>query len=375
MFCDGNNELYGVVRRCILNNLSNFHVLVNIIVDLMHDLLLGVLKYDIIEILQYYAINKLLDFEAFNRRLKRWNFGKKENVKIRRLRAEDCIKGNISMTAKEMWFFIENLPFLLNGLVAPSTEYFEFVLIIHDLLDLCLQPEFGPIEIHQLKTCINLHHNFYKIFMGKGLTPKFHFLLHYADVIEKCGPLKDLMCMRQEAKHQELKSYTNVSHNRRNVPVSIANKQALRFSDTILNFNPDCLDNKITLVKESDLIPEVIKGAAELFLTQNQIVFEHIHCAKEINYKGTVFTSKEYLIIDDSTAALMEGFIVAGTTVLVLYHQVFICFVENMRAYKLSTEYDSFLVYNFIENFKFIPVPGNKRWDNVYIKQLKRYIE
>lgn len=45
---------------------------------------------------------------------------------------------------------------------------------------------------------------------GDVITPKCHYLIHYARLIEKYGPLRLLWCMRFEGKHQYFKI---VAHN------------------------------------------------------------------------------------------------------------------------------------------------------------------
>lgn len=366
------NETYqnfGIDRRCVLNDLKYYHVLINLIVDIMHDLMLGCLKYDVSAILKFYTDSKLLNLDVLNYRIKHWNFGCKETIRVTPLKEGS----NPKMNAKEIWFFVENLPLLLNGLV-PDDEFFQFVLNMHDLQDACLQPEFSEHDLQLLDIIISEHNQFYKDYF-LVLKPKFHFLLHYTEVIRRCGPLKDLMCFRLEAKHQELKSYSNVSHNRRNLPVSMANKQMFRFSDTLLNFDPECLANFVTSIKKShmSLFDETVLDSIKIFLEQNNKTFDKFVCAERITYKGTDFAKGEYLIIDDDSAALIKGLIVAYFEVVVVYHFVSIFEEDHLRSFAVLEEDDSMLFYKFIGDFKYIPVKENLSMGVKYIKKLKRH--
>lgn len=376
MLRNGTHIEFGIIRPCVLNNLPNFHVLVNFTVDVMHDLMLGVLKYDIKRILIYYNRGNLLDLEILNRRIKQWNFGCKETIRICAISKSHLKEsGTISMNAKEVWFFVENLPFLLDDLVPTDDEYFRFILLMHDLLDCCLQPQFGIEELHLLDQIISEHHKFYKEQLQGTLTPKFHFLIHYKEVIMRCGPLKDLMCFRLEAKHQEVKSYTNVSHNRKNVPVSIATKQMYRFSDTILSFDGDCLKNFVSSIKNMalSLFDNIILDSVKCFLTQNNRSFEKFICAEKVTYKGTIFAKDEYLVINEDIAALIVGIIVADNNVVIMYYNAYICFEGNLRSYAVLEIDNKMILYNFIESFKYIPVPSNSRGGLKYVKKLRRY--
>lgn len=376
MLQDGSHYQYGIQRRCIMNELSNFHVLTNIIVDVMHDLMLGVLKYDIKALLNFYTQGGLLNLDDLNLRIKNWNFGVKETIRINKLKKEHFNTGSVHMNAKEVWFFVENLPLLLNGLVPQNNEHYKFLLFVHDLQDICLQPEYGPVEFYLLDFCIKTHHRLYMYLFRHTLTPKYHFLLHYAEVIKRCGPLKDLMCYRPESKHQEVKSYTNVSHNRRNIQVSIANKQQLRFSDTILNFNAVCLTDFVTSIKKTNqsMFDEIVLNALKCFLEQNNKSFENLNCAEKITFKGTIFSKNEYLIKDEDSACLIEGIVITSSNAIIMYRNIPIFYEENLRAYGLIEENnDQMILYDFIENFKYIPVTKNSSMGINYIKKLRRY--
>lgn len=373
MIRDGTHVNWGINRRCILNDLENFHVLINYTADVMHDLMLGVLKYDLKVVLKFYTDSGLLNLEALNRRIRNWEFGCKETIRISPI-MKAHLSSNLQMNAKEVWFVVENLPVLLNGLV-PDDEVFQFILLMHDLQDACLQPEFSEEDLKYLDLLIKEHHSFYKNYFLNDLTPKFHFMLHYTEVIRRCGPLKELMCFRLEAKHQELKSYSNVSHNRRNVPLSMAKKQTFRFADTILNFNPECLSNFVSSIKKLNMsmFDVTILDSVKMFLKQNNKIFDKFACAEKITYKGTTFARGEYLIINEDSAALIKGIIIADFHVIVLYNYVTIFYEENLKSYAVLEEDESFILYNFINNFKYIPVPLITSMGKRYIKKLKRY--
>ena len=66
------------------------------------------------------------------------------------------------------------------------------------------------------------------------ITPKFHYVVHYATMMARYGPLRDLWCMRYEAKHQYFKALSKSLGNFINIALSLASrhqmKQAYRFS-------------------------------------------------------------------------------------------------------------------------------------------------
>lgn len=77
------------------------------------------------------------------------------------------------------------------------------------------------------------------------VTPKFHYLIHYPTMVKRCGPLRDLWCMRFEAKHQYFKAVANSLGNFINIALTLATRhqmlQCYEFS------NPVALSQEIIL--------------------------------------------------------------------------------------------------------------------------------
>lgn len=64
------NSTFGIIEKCIFNKIPNFHILENLSVDPMHDLLEGVCKYDISKILNnFICVEQFFTLEVFNERL------------------------------------------------------------------------------------------------------------------------------------------------------------------------------------------------------------------------------------------------------------------------------------------------------------------
>ena len=67
---------YGVVRNSCLNESKFFHVIDGMALDIMHDILEGVLEVSLIETLKYLIVNKsLFTIHTFNQRLESYNYG------------------------------------------------------------------------------------------------------------------------------------------------------------------------------------------------------------------------------------------------------------------------------------------------------------
>lgn len=105
--------------------------------------------------------------------------------------------------------------------------------------------------------------DFYKATFDTHLTPKLHFMTHYANTIRKMGPITDLQMMRGDAKHQ---TFTQLAKNTKcyvNICKTLSDKHQERmeselrtntFSDQIQTsktFKPAMINGKLITELES----------------------------------------------------------------------------------------------------------------------------
>ena len=79
-----------------------------------------------------------------------------------------------------------------------------------------------------LRAKIADHLQLYKDTFNMSLTPKQHFLVHYARSVRTLGPLNAFSCIRFEAKHKELKRMANTSNNFKNIAKTVAKKHQMK---------------------------------------------------------------------------------------------------------------------------------------------------
>uniref|UniRef100_T1GSK3 Uncharacterized protein n=1 Tax=Megaselia scalaris TaxID=36166 RepID=T1GSK3_MEGSC len=243
MLKNGTYHDFGIERPCKFNELENFHVIVNIIVDIMHDLILGVLRYDLNIIFKHFM--SIIDLDEVNARIKKWNFGNKETIRIS--------------------------PIKINNINSRSGIQ-------------CLSStEFGTNELLTLDLLIKEHNSFYKDYAQMNITPKFHFLLHCEDVNIK-NKKRTLTFVTTEGTYLT------------------ANKQTYIFTDFILNFNPDCLNNFTSNVKQKKIsLEKTVLESIKLFLRNENITYSKLTYAEKVMFKGTYFGADEFLIINENS--------------------------------------------------------------------------
>lgn len=114
--------MFGIQEECIFNKIPNFHVLENLSVDPMHDLLEGICRYDISKILNNFIyIEQFFTSQIFNERLLNCTSLFNDNVPPP-LNSESIKNGKIIITASEMYYLANNLSQIISDLV-PEKKF------------------------------------------------------------------------------------------------------------------------------------------------------------------------------------------------------------------------------------------------------------
>lgn len=275
---------YGVAHNCSLNSLISFKVYWNFVVDIMHDLLLGIFIYDIVEILKKAQKNNLFTLAEFNQAKNEFDYGSKEVHYI----LEDITEAHLEGTkirghAREMLTLVRFLPFILHNLLSENHELFSFSLIMVDILDIVLKNQFSTSDLDKLKDLTTLHNKQFLSLFERNLPPKGHYILHYALVIINSGPLKFIWSMRFESKHQQAKAYCKVCFNRKNLPYSLGRKI--------------CYNNAIEFTKTDFLkrIREYKLSCSPFCHFSYQLTKDFKNCTR-VNYNGRLYSIDDYII-------------------------------------------------------------------------------
>lgn len=248
-FINGTFNDFGLKCESKFNDLPSFHVIMNKIVDIMHDIQLGVIKFVLQCALNYFIFEKkYFDLSIFNLRLKNFDFGSKERLNKPCPVSENHLKTTLHMNANESLFCLRYFPLLVKDLVPRDDVVYAFILDTIDVVDLCYASKFDLNGLEELKSRISANRQEYMRVFNQHLRPKDHHMLHYVSSIEENGPLKYLSSIRPEAKHQVILGYTASCMSRRNINYSVTKKQSFSFSEFLIHN-----DGKTLLSKVSDL--------------------------------------------------------------------------------------------------------------------------
>ncbi|XP_031359195.1 uncharacterized protein LOC116182794 isoform X1 [Photinus pyralis] len=230
------NFSHGVKESCIWNVLPNFHVTNNICCDMMHDVLEGILRYDMAFVINSLIRKKYFSLDHLNERIKFFKFSKADaGNPMPQIKSDHLKKNHIVMSASEILSLTVYFSFLVGDLVPPEDEIWIFYIITVQILEMMLNRVFTTQSIAYLSILIEEHHTMFIELFKQHLRPKYHILLHYPSVIRMIGPPRHYWSMRFEGFHKLLKSTANNTASRKNLLVTLSIKQQLRLSSRLAN--------------------------------------------------------------------------------------------------------------------------------------------
>lgn len=208
---------FGVKFKSSLNNLNFFKLCNNPSVDIMHDLLEGVVQLEIKLLLKFLISHRLITITEINNRLKSFNFGKNENCNKPSPICLDKPGHSIGQRAAQTLCLIKYIPLILSDIIPKIPEEhigkFELIRLLLKVINIVFSPIITQGMISHLSSLIMQHHKLIQLEYTLNLTPKHHLMTHYPHVIKKMGPLITLSSMRFEAKHGYFK---NIIHSLKN---------------------------------------------------------------------------------------------------------------------------------------------------------------
>lgn len=222
----------GIKELCVWNTINSFNITTNFSVDIMHDMLEGVCKFDLGMLLKK-MINefKYFSIDTLNNRIQTFDYGPIDIRNRPTLLSNELLKqGTLKMSSCEMLCFTRNLGLIIGDLVPIGSELWSLYIILNKILDILLSKWIRTEEAVLLKTLVAEHHELFLKLFQINLRPKHHHMVHYSMIIQESGPLSLFWCMRFEAKHKELKDTANAITSRKNMQYTLLLKQQLKLA-------------------------------------------------------------------------------------------------------------------------------------------------
>lgn len=218
---------FGVQSECALNNLDFFDFLDCPSVDIMHELLEGIVPYELKLVLLQLISLDCFSLKEVNDRILAHNFGYLESKNRPSPIKLDGVGNKIGQKAAQCWCLIRFLPVIIGDLITSveHKKYWELLLQLLEIMSYAFCRTFSDASLQVMDRKIVSHHKLFRnLFPDKRIIPKHHFMCHYSYVIRKSGPLVSLWAMRYEGKHNYFPQLAGQLKNFRNICFSLANR-------------------------------------------------------------------------------------------------------------------------------------------------------
>lgn len=232
----------GIKEECVFNNVPGFHILENITVDIMHDMLEGVCMYVMRFLIFTYVFEKeLFTLHDLNTRIQNFNpetvehKNKSPEIKLDRIKN----KIDLKLSAAEMLFLVQYFGLIVGDRVPRDDRHWNLYKSLRQVMDIVLSPRVTRSLAKILSHSVENLNKLYTELCGP-LKPKFHHMTRYAKLLLLNGPLVHFWSMRFESSHRPIKSAAQSSSSSTNLLKTIATKQSLRMFEMMnsLQFEP-----------------------------------------------------------------------------------------------------------------------------------------
>lgn len=224
---------YGINRNSILNTIPGFSVVTGLPQDFMHDLLEGVVNYELRLLLRHCCVScKYFTINQLNDRIKSFNYGYTETSTKPPELSRRCIteEMKIRFSASEMLTMARIFPLLIGDKIPESDQNYQCFLLLIKILRISLAPTITNSLIAYLRIIIEEHHQLFRdIYNNESFIPKLHYMVHYPRQILRHGPLIRSWTMRHEGKLNFFKQVSK-NCNFKNITLSLAKRHQLWLS-------------------------------------------------------------------------------------------------------------------------------------------------
>lgn len=259
----GVDHIKGISCDSIVNTLKFFHVSQpGLPPCISHDLFEGVVAYDLAIYLRYFIkVKHWLTYSQLNRRITQFAY-KDSDTSWSPCQVNE--KANtIGGQAAENWCLLRLLPVIIGDKVDPRDPVWQLVIQLKELVERMCAPKITTAQIAYLNIVVEYLETRKTVFPSDKLKPRHHYLLHYASLTNKMGPLKRLWTMRFESIHSYFKCVRRIQ-NFKNVCQSLAKQhQLLQASLCSKSFFAPVLKSKNSTPYHSYLYSDAVRSAVE----------------------------------------------------------------------------------------------------------------
>lgn len=278
---------YVVKKVCPLTEkLKHFHFVTGYPPDVLHDLLEGVIPLELALCLNLFVRKQYFTLLQLNNLIAEFPYNWTDKTdRPQPIPLNLSSRRSIGGNAHENWTLLRLLPFII-GTKVPFTEpAWQVLMTLKDITELVVSPVHTEDSISYLDMLISEHrHKLLEVFPDFKLTPKFHFLEHYPDMIKYFGPLVCVWTMRFEAKHNFFKRTVRQTNSFRNILLTLTTKHQMMLAYQLHTdvLKPALCVSKVTSIPLALLHEEIQESFKKAYPTQTTV-----ELTSALSYHGT----------------------------------------------------------------------------------------
>lgn len=365
-------SLTGIKNECIFHQLSDFHVVANMSVDIMHDLFEHVCPTDMAKIIKHFIQEDLFTLTMLNNRLRAHDFGLIDSDNVPPVIQHEHLKNdNIKMSASEMWTFVKHFGIIIGDLIPEDNTVWRRYLNLRQILTLVTATNIQRECSSLLKTLVAEHHWLVRSVLKRDLKPTDHHLIHYPTVMDACGPLVFMWCMRFESKHRESKKIAVLTSNKVNLCKTIALRHQLKLAKLIYSGQLFA-----EVVQRGPTYTSVLRALSSSFdntLEKNcQSPNTTINVCNWIDKNGSRYKAGLALclgVYDDGPqfGVIKHVYVITDGTIFFLYQKINAAFNSHIDAYKLIDIDETCSIVSYENLINPHPIGLIKKGDHKYV--------
>jgi hypothetical protein len=220
----------GVKGACLWSKVKYHDIFMGTSVDLMHDVFEGVARLVIPFVLDSLIKRKIISHEDLNEIIDVFPYGPDQKNKPGRISKENIAEQHMKTSSSEMMTLIRYLSVMVGEKVPLEDSVWQLYLYLREITDFLLKTKLVRGSHLYLKLLIESFNECFLNLTASHLRPKFHFLTHYPNFINRSGPPVNYWSMRYEAYHRISKTVARTSANRMNICLTIATKHQLKLN-------------------------------------------------------------------------------------------------------------------------------------------------
>jgi len=354
---------YGIRNDCVLHKyLKHFHATSGFPPDISHDLLEGIVPFEIALCIGHFIEKKYFkDVQQMNDILSSFHYLYTDSVnKPQSIPCNAVTRSSIGGNATENRTLLRLFPLIFGSYVPCSDDCWELLLLLKDIVEIAFASALHENDLCYFRNKIDCHNSlFFSLFDGISLKPKHHFIHHYPELIRQYGPLSHCSTMRFESKHAFFKQVVRDCKNFKNIPKMLAARHQLL--QCYLSESGALFSHGLSSVSKGDYVPRSFFPHFQFLL---QARFPHIQMftrLQHVTVNGTEYAPGLY-VIDSFFCGLtqfckIECIVGCGEDLLLLCVHQSCHYAEHLRSFVVEDTSD-YHIHSVTELVDYYPLPG-----------------